>query len=76
MQICGQITLNLEYLSSERKLSKGTQALMIQSIPYVCKWLGSNSGEDAIQHLYLACAIFKAESLNCTAAKSLTALED
>ena len=35
----------LEYLSNERKLSKGTQALMIQSILYVCKWLGSNSGE-------------------------------
>ena len=35
----------IEYLSNERKLSKGTQALMIQSILCVCKWLGSNSGE-------------------------------
>ena len=32
----------LQYLSNERKLSKGTQALMIQSILYVCKWLDSN----------------------------------
>ena len=35
----------LEYLSNKRKLSKGTQALMIQSILYACKWLGSNFGE-------------------------------
>lgn len=50
LTVCAEIGLcteYIDYLSTERNLSKGTQTLMVQSLLYVCKWLESSDNYQA-----------------------------